>query len=856
MRLRRITLRNYRGTRERTVDFPDGITIVQGPNEAGKSSLMEGLRLLRAYKSSSNAAPIRRVKPVDRDEGPEVEVEMTLGPHTVVHTKRWLRVPRTTLEVRGPHPESLTGDEAHDRFLELFDEHVDGQLFSALEMTQGDSLTQGRLVELPSLRRALDDASLPVADHDTLLAAVEREYQRYFTATGRPTGEYQKGAQELARLQEEVERARSVHDEVERLSAEHERNRGERRDVATRFDEAGEELAEIARSDERLAGLRTRLAEHEDLAARASADLERGEHADQERRELISTVSGWEDELAAAEEALEERRGRRAEAEAGTGAALAARDAAEGRLAGITQRLRDLDEVERRRSQAEELTHLTERLARIEQAEEAVAAAAAAFEAGRVDGGLIQRLEQAEVECRLAESRVEAVAARVRLEVLGEVLIDDEGAPPGVREARITRPMRIEVPGQLRLELDPGMDMEDLERAHRDALDSRDALLAEIGASTVDEARRRDSRSRELGSQRDEAETELRLALGGDNAAVLRARAETIRQHLEAQETTLTPADDREALDREHEQAAADLGQARSALEEARQQERVAREQCIRDEAGVEGLRTRIAEARQRLEAARERCADQAITERIDRCRREVAAHTEQVEAVQEELRRSDAAGTRLRLDNATALVARLEKEINELDGEAVRIETLLADRMASGPYDVLARAQQELEALSARQDGRERAARAVARLRETLLRHRDQAQLRYVAPFKERIEVLGRPVLGEDLEVEISPDLAMVSRTLAGVTVPFESLSVGAREQFALLGRLACADLVDAEEGAPVMIDDALGYADPERVRAIATVLNDVGSRAQIIVLTCQPERFGHIGRATVVRI
>ena len=90
---------------------------------------------------------------------------------------------------------------------------------------------------------------------------------------------------------------------------------------------------------------------------------------------------------------------------------------------------------------------------------------------------------------------------------------------------------------------------------------------------------------------------------------------------------------------------------------------------------------------------------------------------------------------------------------------------------------------------------------------------------------------------------------------------ISFKLMVMGLRgsrsqEQLALIGRLACAELVDPGQGAPVVIDDALGFADPERIRAFAAVLNDVGSRAQIIILTCQPERFGHIGAAGVVRV
>lgn len=71
-----------------------------------------------------------------------------------------------------------------------------------------------------------------------------------------------------------------------------------------------------------------------------------------------------------------------------------------------------------------------------------------------------------------------------------------------------------------------------------------------------------------------------------------------------------------------------------------------------------------------------------------------------------------------------------------------------------------------------------------------------------------------------------------------------------------ALIGRLACAQLVAADEGAPVILDDTLGFSDPARLRSVAAVLGAVGSTTQVIVLTCQPERFAGIGGAGVVRL
>ena len=77
-----------------------------------------------------------------------------------------------------------------------------------------------------------------------------------------------------------------------------------------------------------------------------------------------------------------------------------------------------------------------------------------------------------------------------------------------------------------------------------------------------------------------------------------------------------------------------------------------------------------------------------------------------------------------------------------------------------------------------------QRRARAAELLRSVITRHRDATRLRYVDPFRSEVERLGRLVFGSSFEVEIDSDLKICSRTLSGRTVPYESLSGGAKEQ------------------------------------------------------------------------
>jgi uncharacterized protein YhaN len=148
-----------------------------------------------------------------------------------------------------------------------------------------------------------------------------------------------------------------------------------------------------------------------------------------------------------------------------------------------------------------------------------------------------------------------------------------------------------------------------------------------------------------------------------------------------------------------------------------------------------------------------------------------------------------------------------------------------------------------------------ERAAAALL-LHDALRARRDEARDRYVAPFRDRIEQLGRLVFGPTLQIELDNQLDVASRTLDGVTVPFAALSTGAKEQLAILSRLACAAIVSADGGAPVILDDALGWTDPGRLGGMGAAISVAGRDCQVIVLTCTPGRYASVGQATVIHL
>lgn len=193
MKLHRLVLTNYRGITHREIEFPDhGVVVVSGANEIGKSSMIEALDLLIEAKDRSSKKEVKQVKPTHADVGAEVSAEISTGPYRFLYRKRFHKRAETQLTILSPVREQLSGDEAHQRVLAMLAETVDTDLRQAQRVLQASSTAPVDLSGSDALARALDVAAGEAVslsgDEPLLIERIEGEYQRYFTATGRPTG--------------------------------------------------------------------------------------------------------------------------------------------------------------------------------------------------------------------------------------------------------------------------------------------------------------------------------------------------------------------------------------------------------------------------------------------------------------------------------------------------------------------------------------------------------------------------------------------------------------------------------------------------------------------------------------------
>ena len=162
----------------------------------------------------------------------------------------------------------------------------------------------------------------------------------------------------------------------------------------------------------------------------------------------------------------------------------------------------------------------------------------------------------------------------------------------------------------------------------------------------------------------------------------------------------------------------------------------------------------------------------------------------------------------------------------------------------ATGAAERCERAEAAEQLASARLIAIRRRADAVSLLRDTLLRHREVAREKYAQPFVDALTHLAKPIFGNDVGFTLTEGLEIERREVKNIPLNIEALSGGAKEQLAILTRLAIAQLV-SNDGVPIIIDDALGNSDSVRVSLMSTLFSELGRSRQVLILTCDQNRY-----------
>ncbi|MGE3295659.1 MAG: hypothetical protein AB7O95_30250, partial [Geminicoccaceae bacterium] len=486
----------------------------------------------------------------------------------------------------------------------------------------------------------------------------------------------------------------------------------------------------------------------------------------------------------------------------------------------------------------------------------------AALAADLVTPERVAQVRAAQQASDRAAGRLATASTRLDFRLLPGRSIRADGRELDPAQAlQVGRPVELELEGFGRIVVTPGG--EDL-GARQAALASAEAELAAalnaIGCRSLGEAELGLERRREAEAELRRAEAEIKAILQASAARSLEALAQLVAdREAELDRLRARLPSDRELSDEpsliEMAEAAVEaLARARAALDDARQAEAASQDRLAAAETVLAALRgerqaseTRMPELQARLSAERALQADDDLRTARQGAegRRQAAELT--CERLTRALEAGDAEGLRERLAIAERELAALEGERRRLDAEIRDLEIALRETGGGRWVERLADLPPTLEAAKAIHRRLEREGRAWRLLADKLAAADQSVRETLVAPVAQRLRPLLQRVFPGAEPVIDPASLGVTHLARDGAREGFDSLSIGAREQVAVLVRLAFAHLLAEREGeAPCLIlDDALVYADETRFATMKTILQRAAREMQILVLTCRPRDY-----------
>ncbi len=881
MKLRKLSVNQFKRFTAPTQlgELVDGLNLVVGPNELGKSTLLDALRAVLFERYSSRAQPIMALQNDRSGAAPVVELVFEVSGAEYTLTKRFVKSPHARLQC--PDGTLLEADAAENKLRNLLGFAEAGSrgatsetlgMWGVLWVQQGQSFGRPALPDsaLASLSSGLESEVRTVLGgrrgRELPQVLEQRRGELVTTARRQPRGEHKDTIDRISeleqRLSDQQQQQQQMSETLEQLAVTEARLRRLEDDSQDLIDQEGlteaqGQLDEVMRHDLQLEAARSELQNRQ-------GQLEQAQRAQSERASRWAELKTDQEELRQQRERLEELQLRERESLAGLDELRQAAANAEAALEVAIQSEASWRVIVDRISRSAELNDLLRRQKAIEAAQERLADAQHQAEQIQVTDESLQRIRSAAEIADQANARLRVAATRIGFDIPSDRLAGIEAGgvpladPPTTVEA--VEPVVITIPERGRILIEPAVaDHDQLLRAEREAKLELQAALSDVGAQSLADAQiLRDGR-RDLEVTASAARQELeRLAPSGE-APTLQPRIDELRQALEA---LPTEEDTVQMPQRDHAEAALDSAQ--TELQKARDEERIAREAVderaratsglsveVRTLQNTVGSQTELVERRdERLRSDAEAVPDQQLAVVSDTAAQAVAEQQQAVSSLEEDRPASARTQLEARISRLQTAIGQRASSKVDLRIESVRLRERIEVHESAGIDEAIEHTQHELEQATRRRDRFERELEVLDLLADTLRAAESEARERYLAPVVNRVHPYLQ-MLFPNAEISMDEDLNITGMSrLVGYEESFDHLSMGTQEQIAVLVRLAFAEmLIDRGAPATVILDDALVFSDDQRMGLMFDILSHAAQRVQILVFTCREQLFEGLG-------
>lgn len=881
MIIRRVEVQNFRKLVEPVVieNLPDGLVIVLGENEEGKSTLLNAIRSCFFDKHNMTGERAQGFQPYNSALRPEVRVEFEIHGQRYKLSKAFcLRAQAELITPTG----RLAGAAAEEELAHLLhftppqrvrredSGHEHEGIFGMFWVEQGKSF--GGVNPTPDGRSSIQQAlQHEVGDvlggkrGQKILADVAKKRSELLTPTGRPTGAYAKAADRVLKFQEELTTIQAALRDYGRKLEELERCRARQRryEIERTLERTENRLQEARDAAEKVAALDRTAKKAEDELAKLRLEQSLAADRSERRTRHIKEIEASKSKVAQLKAAWDTKQQALVEA---------------GRQAGGSEK--ELAEAARRFDQAAstcDAAAAAEQLAQVQvnldillrQEREAVQAKtkeqkalqdAAAIGIEKKD---VIRLKHLHDAVTTAQAQLEALATNVRIDLEPGVKarMGRSTIVSGVQH-RLTETTVIDVTDCAKITVVPGGDIDNPRTQLKRAQDNLQLALNDLGVTKLSEAEhKQEDRQNLLNEAKKYQELIEAHAPDGLDAlqssiAELRGRIQRLTEKAggkpkapkEASAALKEAQRERDSAEQARKLAEKRAERARKEMLSAKAEEAGCKASCEAEERSLHDLERTLVEDRKAT-------PDSKLQEAVVEAAQQVTAAEQTAQAARGLLNNANPEAVTLELGAAEDTLNQLRKDLRELSDRVIGLESELRATGAQGLGERSQQLEADLQGAKTAAASLERRAKAIELLHSVLAEAEKSAKETFLRPVADRVQPYLKLLLpGTELLLSEEMDIAGLRR--GGVEEQFAALSLGTREQLAVLTRLAFSDLL-RENGQPaaVLLDDAIVFADDERFKRMLHILRKAAEKTQIIVFTCHERNYEAAG-APIVRL
>ncbi|MBF0622494.1 MAG: hypothetical protein HQL54_11265 [Magnetococcales bacterium] len=868
--LNAVEVHHWRGLEhERLDNLSKGLNIIAGPNESGKSRLVQAIRYGLFEPTQGKSQTVKQLLSWSGNKQPEVMIHFQIGSESYSVEKRFLRQAHTTL--KGPG-ESFSDKEAELKLRNLL----------GLSDNTGRGFTRIKKPELlghwPLLW--LEQEQVTRAPHEDLHENINSRLQSLLT---RETGEVLDGAlgqKILERVRQEARNywtpgTRKPTGQLIQAMVDHQQALENKQAAASQL----EKFHDTARQLDALRITKTELVDRlqqrvlKEKEVRQQIEHAAKTHAQLENQaERIKTLNA---ELKAVDQNIQDHAANKKSFDK----ALADQQKFEIALTNANQQLRDLSEKrsaiekeisaletqqktldiqlqnaikqETERKQAEQRNALQDKLQQANQYQSALQQARAKLAAIKLDGKTWKQILDAEKELDRARVRLDAASVEVTLTAYQDLTLKD-GTTLNTGESRpflIAERTALDIPDQLSIDINPGSQaLPKLRDAFQDAERNLETILSANDCDTIEAANQRHIETENLNRDISNLENS-RDRIAPEGISVLSEQLDKLPQTIAEYDETLDSAEQINTTASDNRLNLKNKRQAREKIVKQIQKVELTQSQNSSDKKHnqhtIEGLQVRI-------ESLPELTALQKEQQQLQQKTQETLALQAQLKQTYQKL-----GGDTLKtdLEREQESIQDLKHQQLELRDQETEARTLLEQHQALDLYgkkqeadSTEAQAKQNLQRIQKKAD-------AARLLLDTLEQTRQETQQRLVKPVMDKVAPYLQLVF-PNVQLGLSENLEVTGLVSEHQQESYDQLSAGAREQLSILVRLGLAEILSEGKRLPIILDDALAYSDKQRVENLNRALYQAGKLFQILLFSCREAQLDSLGGAKRYRL